>query len=73
MSYWRDNADAVLAPLFADGKRPTDQELFESYPFGERNYTPYKIWLEQVKWFKAGCPRKGAKIDAALPGQEALL
>lgn len=75
VSRWRVYARQVLRPLFADGRQPTRRELIEAYPFGERNYTPYKIWLQEVRWFKAGCPDK-SRIPAGavpLPGQEALL
>lgn len=72
---WRDLADDVLRYLYADGHQPTAQEIFDAYPFGMRAYTPYKIWLEQVKWWAAGCPQKpkGQQIITPLPGQEALL
>lgn len=50
---WRDSANEVLAQLFVVGRAPpTKQQLFDAYPFGERNYTPYKVWLEQIKRWK---------------------
>ena len=52
---WRDYADEVLRPLFA-GREPTAQEIKDAYPFGERAMWPYKVWLQEVKWFKKGCP-----------------
>lgn len=75
VSRWRIYARKVLTPMFEEGKQPTRRELIDAYPFGTRNYTPYKIWLEEVRWFKAGCPDK-SRIPAGavpLPGQEALL
>jgi hypothetical protein len=52
---WRDSANEVLATLFIIGQpAPTKQQLFDAYPFGMRKYTPYKVWLEQVReWKKA--------------------
>lgn len=51
---WRDVADDVLATLFIAGKpAPTPDEVFEAYPFGMREYTPYRVWLEQIKRWKA--------------------
>ena len=75
---WRDLADRTLAPLFADGHTPTKQELFDAYPFGMRKYTPYKIWLEQVKRWREASPLRrppfGRPVKpAVLPGQEAML
>ncbi len=50
---WRDRADITLSTLFIVGhSAPTQQEVFDAYPFGERAYTPYKVWLEQVKRWK---------------------
>lgn len=47
---WRDRANTVLAGLFIVGKpAPSKKELFAAYPFNEREYTPYKVWLEQIK------------------------
>lgn len=75
VSRWRLRARQVLTPMFEDGGEPTRRELVAAYPFGMRTYTPYKIWLEEVRWFKAGCPDK-TRIPAGavpLPGQEPLL
>jgi hypothetical protein len=72
-SMWRDTADARLRPLFAGGRQPTRRELIDAYPFGPRKYHPYKMWLEQVRWFKAGCPdRRRRKESKPLKGQERL-
>lgn len=75
ISHWRVVANERLAPLFADGKRPTEVEIHDAYPFGMRKYTPYKLWLEQVRWWKAGCPQPlPARADRTpLVGQEAML
>ncbi len=73
-STWRRHADKILSRLFADGRTPTDREIRDAYPFGERAMWPYKVWLEEVRWFKAGCPDRPIRRPAAvaLPGQEAL-
>lgn len=53
-SKWAERADAVLAGLFGSVVgQPTRQQLIEAYPFGERRYWPYKVWLRRVKAFKA--------------------
>lgn len=74
MSYWSDASNRVLAPMFADGKQPTQKEITEAYPFGPREYWPYKVWLGQVKWWKACCPPRRLPGWKYVPpkGQQAL-
>ena len=74
MNHWRDYSDRVLALLFADGRKPTEKEISEAYPFGERSHYPYKVWLDQVAWWQAGCPDKQRRRTVEpLAGQEPLL
>lgn len=62
---WADRAwqtiDRVHETLPADA---TDEErraaLFAAYPFSERRYTPYKIWLKAQKQYLARYSRKPA-------------
>lgn len=80
---WRDYADRVLAEIYAaaeaEGRKPTDKEIFDGYPFGMRQYEPYKVWLEQKKRWARGLPlratdRNGRREKrATLVGQEVLL
>lgn len=67
---WRDSANRYLLPLFLDGRQPTRKEIKDAYPFGQRKYHPYKVWLEQVAWFKAGCPDKPYHPKAVTVPQE---
>lgn len=69
---WAYYADQALAPLFADGRSPTAKEIRDAYPFGERAYWPYKVWLRRVKWWRSG-GKPVRKPAEPLPGQEALL
>lgn len=47
---WRAAADRVLATLFVLGQpAPTKEQIRDAYPFGERAYWPYKVWLARVK------------------------
>lgn len=51
---WAASADRVLATLFRLGQpAPSKEAVRDAYPFGERRYFPYKIWLERVKAFRA--------------------
>ena len=47
-NYWAVEADKVLATLFVNGRQPTWVELRDAYPFGERKYWPYKVWLDAI-------------------------
>lgn len=48
--HWAHTADEVLAEIFVRGRpAPTREQLRDAYPFSERRYWPYKVWLRQVK------------------------
>lgn len=54
MGYWRLVADAAIATALLelpDGAEESAvrQAISKAYPFGERKYHPYKVWLERVK------------------------
>ena len=88
-NYWAVEADMVLRHLWAGRQRtvaeiregvlerrgPTKQEIYDAYPFYERKYWPYKVWLGRVKYWENGCPdRPVPSVDSRpLPGQEALI
>jgi hypothetical protein len=50
-SYWRERAAPIIAKVIEEtkGKDPKEvrKALFHAYPFGERQYHPYKIWLDE--------------------------
>lgn len=52
---WRESARRVIEPILAmaqaDGwdEGRIKRALFDAYPFGMRKYTPYKIWLDEIK------------------------
>ena len=52
-SYWRARAQAVIAKVMAAHPGVSEdvlrKRISEAYPFGERAYHPYKIWLDEVK------------------------
>jgi hypothetical protein len=52
MSQWRDYARQTIAQVLADTKGMSEIEirkaLKDAYPFGERKYHPYKIWLSEI-------------------------
>ena len=52
-SRWRNIAAPIIAKVIADNPDDDDKTLrrkiSKEYPFGERAYHPYKIWLSEVK------------------------
>jgi hypothetical protein len=49
---WREIAAPIIAKVLADTDgRPQGERLKalrNAYPFGERKYHPYKIWLDEI-------------------------
>jgi len=49
---WRDSARPIIAKVLEDHKDSEPKErqkaLKEAYPFGERKYHPYKVWLNEI-------------------------
>lgn len=49
---WRECAAPIIAKVLAetDGKSQGERlkALRDAYPFGERKYHPYKIWLDEI-------------------------
>jgi hypothetical protein len=50
---WRDAARPIIRQVLAANKGKDEKEirkaLREAYPFGARQYHPYKIWLDEIK------------------------
>ena len=50
---WRDGCKPIIHKVLKENEGKTDKEirkaLLEAYPFGERAYHPYKIWLDEIK------------------------
>lgn len=50
---WRDLARPIIQGVISDTKGLSEKEIKaairDAYPFGERAYHPYKIWLDEVK------------------------
>jgi hypothetical protein len=54
MSSWRDTARPIIAKVIEEYNPDVDYKslkvkLREAYPFGERKYHPYKVWLDEIK------------------------
>lgn len=52
-SRWREVARPIIARVLSatagKSKPEIDSALRDAYPFGERRYHPYKIWLDEIK------------------------
>lgn len=76
---WRSRAAHHLAPLIEparrlieDGKLGEARVLIrDAYPFGLREYTPYKIWCEEVRRMIPGL-YPARKTTAPPPGAAPL-
>lgn len=83
MATWRDHAAPIVAETIFEvtGKRRgpyTDAErtavrkaLRSRYPFGERNYWPYKVWLKEIRFQLEG-QRAPRHARAEMNGQQRL-
>lgn len=68
MSSWRDVAAPIIRRVILEVGRDDEKKLRkalrEAYPFGERAYTPYKIWLDEIKR-QVGTRNKGPDLFAS--------
>lgn len=53
MSNWRDIVRPIIHKVITDNPGKDINELrkliSEKYPFGQRQYHPYKVWLDEIK------------------------
>ena len=54
-SHWRKTSAEIISEVLdkcdwstPEGEKATRARLREAYPFGERKYHPYKIWLDEI-------------------------
>lgn len=65
---WRDRARPIIAQVLRETAGNSETEikkaLFEAYPFGPREYHPYKIWLDEIKRQRRPfAPKKLSRAD----------
>ena len=50
---WREKAAPIIERVLKETQGKPEAEivkaLFDAYPFGPRQYHPYKIWLDEIK------------------------
>lgn len=79
-SSWREYAKPIISKVIEENKGKDLKEirkaLSKAYPFGERHYHPYRIWLDECAMqlgTKKPHPRHKAQSVEVDPNQMALL
>jgi len=74
MKSWRD----IARPIVSDVLRKTEgneaarkKGLYDAYPFGVRQYHPYKIWLDEIK-VQTKARKFGKKNNVVNPNQQKI-
>lgn len=77
-SHWRDKAAPIIAKILEATKGRDEKEiraaLRAAYPFNERKYHPYQIWLSEIRIQRGLKPKLGtfgpkAKIRAKMASE----
>ena len=73
-SRWRQTANKVIAKVVKDNPNLPEAELrkkiSDAYPFGERAYHPYTIWLSAVNQYFTPKPATTRTTTKAQPVNE---
>ena len=76
MSYWnaksREVINAVVAEVGVEDETALRKAILAAYPFGERRYQPYKIYLEETKKTMQGIRLQKTRLRPA-PSQLGLI
>jgi hypothetical protein len=67
---WRDRCRPIIAEVIrrvgTEDDRALRRELRNAFPFGVRNYHPYKIWLDEIRVQLGTKPRPTSPQDMPL-------
>lgn len=73
---WRQKARPIVAEVLAATKGQSERAIKaairDAYPFGEREYYPYKAWCEEVRW-QRGLSRQKKRTDPEVDERQLLL
>jgi hypothetical protein len=71
---WRETARPIISKILNEhtDEAAIKKALFDAYPFGERRYHPYKIWLDEIRR-QRGLKGKADMETLERLGQERLL
>lgn len=68
---WRERAAPIIWRVLdankGKSKEEIDKALFDAYPFGERKYHPYKIWLDEIRRQRHGIRKVNKRKRGGLP------
>lgn len=67
-SYWRLRAAPIIARVLAEHPEEGPEQrkaLHAAYPFGQRRYWPYQVWLSEIKLQRGG--RRVIILDPSRP------
>ena len=72
---WRDKARPIIAAVIAqvgtDDLPRLRKALREAYPWGPREYHPYRIWCDEIrKQLQLGGKPKRVKVEPSSPFSE---
>lgn len=74
-SGWREHAREVIIEVLKETEGKPEKEirkaLKDAYPFGARQWHPYKIWLDEIK-VQRGLRTFGIKNKKPDPNQQKL-
>ena len=72
---WRDSARPIISRVLAETagqpEKVIKKALYDAYPFGMRQYHPYKIWLDEIK-IQRKKRRFGQRMTTFDPNQKKL-
>lgn len=72
---WRDTARPIIAKVLEENAGKDEavikKALYDAYPFGQRQYHPYRIWLDEIK-VQRKQKRFGERKDLQNPDQSTL-
>lgn len=79
-SSWRDYARPIIARVLKETQGQDEQvirrALKDAYPFGQRDYHPYKIWLDEIAVQRGTKKKKNVfgrkKVKQDDPNQERM-
>jgi len=76
VSTWRERARPVIARVLRENKGQDEKvigkALKDAYPWGERKYQPYKMWLDEIRRQRGLKPTKPKKVESPDPRQQEL-
>lgn len=70
---WREVAKPIIATVLEETKDLPSKEqrtaLRTAYPFGQRKFWPYKVWLSEIRRQRDGWTPPNRKKDRSNPNQ----